>query len=175
MRLLIISLAGIGDTLFATPLIHELRANFPDAQIDALVLWAGSRDVLEGNPHLNNVYQRNLIRGVNAESLKFLWQLRRNNYDVSLNTHPQSRIHYRAVARFINATTRISHEYDHASVFDRLLVNHTIPQDYQRHSIENNLAFLPLLGAKPLLPGHEYEVCLSHTELAWADEFVAAH
>jgi ADP-heptose:LPS heptosyltransferase len=174
MRILIISLAGIGDTLFATPLIHELRASFPDAQIDALVLWAGSRDVLEGNPHLNNVFQRNLIRAANAESLRFLWQVKRNNYDVTLNTHPQSRIHYRAVARFINAPTRISHEYDHASIFDRLLVNRTIPQDYQRHSVENNLAFLALLGKTTALPEHEYEIYLSPEELAWADNFVAA-
>jgi heptosyltransferase-2 len=174
MRILIISLAGIGDTLFATPLIHELRANFPEAQIDALVLWAGSRDVLEGNPHLNRIFQRNLIRAVNAESLKFLWELRSNRYDISLNTHPQSRIHYRAVAKVINAPTRLSHEYDDGSALDRILVNRTIPQDYQRHSIENNLAFLPLLGKQPLLPGHEYEIFLSPVELAWADDFISA-
>jgi ADP-heptose:LPS heptosyltransferase len=51
MNILVISLAGIGDTLFATPLIHELRANFPAANIDALVLWTGSKHLLEGNPH----------------------------------------------------------------------------------------------------------------------------
>ena len=37
VKILVISMAGIGDTLIATPLIHELRANFPDATIDALV------------------------------------------------------------------------------------------------------------------------------------------
>src|SRR5438876_7947945 len=98
MKILVISLAGIGDTLFATPLIHELRANFPDARIDALVLWAGSKDLLEGNPHLNSTYQKNLIQAGKVEALKFLWQLRQNHYDFSINTHPQSRIHYRAVA-----------------------------------------------------------------------------
>ena len=46
MKILVISLAGIGDTLFATPLIHELRANFPDATIDALVMWPGAKDLL---------------------------------------------------------------------------------------------------------------------------------
>ena len=53
MKILVISLAGIGDTLMATPLIHELRANFPDATIDALVKESASRDVLTGNPYLN--------------------------------------------------------------------------------------------------------------------------
>ena len=73
MNLLVISLAGIGDTLFATPLIHELRANFPAANIDALVLWPGSKNLLEGNPHLNSVHQKNLICAGKVESLRFLW------------------------------------------------------------------------------------------------------
>jgi heptosyltransferase-2 len=77
------------------------------------------------------------------------------------------------VARFINAPTRLSHEYDAASALDRILVNRTIPQDYQRHSIENNLAFLPLLDKRALLPGHEYEIYLSPVELAWADDFIS--
>jgi len=46
MKILVISLAGIGDTLLATPFIHELRANFPDATIDALVKETGSKELL---------------------------------------------------------------------------------------------------------------------------------
>src|SRR5438445_6213068 len=53
MKILVISLAGIGDAFLATPLIHELRLSFPAATIDALVRWAGARDLLESNPHLN--------------------------------------------------------------------------------------------------------------------------
>lgn len=174
MKILVISLAGIGDTLFATPLIHELRANFPNARLDALVLWPGSRDLLEGNPHLNVVHQKNLLRVGRAEALKFLWQLRQDRYDASINVHPQSRIHYRVVARLVNAATRISHEYDNASVADRLLVNRSLKQDYARHSIENNLALLRFLGAQPSLPRHDYEIYLSPADLAWADEFLSA-
>jgi len=58
MKILVISLAGIGDTLFATPLIHELRANFPAATIDVLTKEAGARDLLESNPHLNRVFYK---------------------------------------------------------------------------------------------------------------------
>lgn len=174
MKLLVISLAGIGDTLFATPLIHELRANFPDATIDALVLWAGSRDVLENNPHLNSVHQKNLIKSSTFESWAFLSELRRNRYDVSFNTHPQSRSHYRVVARIINAPIRISHEYDHSSIFDRLLVNRSLQQSYERHCIENNLALIEFLGAKPKLSAHQYELYLSEAECAWAQEFLTA-
>lgn len=171
MKLLVISLAGIGDTLFATPLIHELRANFPAAEIDALVLWAGSRDALTGNPHLNTVFQQNLLAESKFASLRFLWRLRNRRYDISLNTHPQSRRHYRGVARFIAARTRVSHDYDHAGTLDRWLVNRTRPQDYTRHSADNNLALLDLIGANPKLARHGYELFLSPDEERWAVEF----
>ena len=129
MKILVISLAGIGDTLIATPLIHELRANFPDATIDALVMWAGSRDLLENNPHLNRVYQKNLVTGGKLDTagklkaLRFFWSLRRERYDVSINTHPQSQRLYRMAARIVGAPMRISHEYECFSWLDRRLVN----------------------------------------------------
>jgi len=171
MKILVISLAGIGDAFLATPLIHELRLNFPTATIDALVRWAGARDLLESNPHLNRVHHQNLIEANPANALKCLWQLRRERYDVSFNTYPQSKIHYRFVARFIQASQRLSHAYDNSSALDRWLVNRTVPQDYALHSIENNLRLLSLLGVEPKLPTHDPEIFLSPEELKWARDF----
>jgi ADP-heptose:LPS heptosyltransferase len=175
MKILVNSLAGIGDTLIATPFIHELRANFPDATIDAFVLWAGSRDLLEGNPHLNSVRQKNLIKEGALKSFPFLCGLRRRRYDVSVNVHTLGRIHYRAVARFIGARLRLSHEYEGHGWLDRRLVNRTLPQDYTVHSVENNNRLLALLDKKPLLSGHPFELFLTAAEQQWADEFIAVH
>ena len=175
MNILVISLAGNGDTLFATPLIHELRANFPGAAIEALVRWAGARDLLAGNPHLNRVHQKDLVKCGPLAALQYLDSLRRNRYDLSINTHPQSRIHYRVVARLIGAQTRFSHDYDGASMLDRGLVNLRLPQDYTKHAVENNLAVLPLIGARPLLPRHETELYLTAAEEVWTNEFIARH
>lgn len=172
MKILVISLAGIGDTLFATPLIHELRLNFPDATIDALVMWPGSKDLLENNPHLNLVHQKNLIKAGKLESLAFLRSLKANHYDISINTHPQSRIHYRIAARLAGAKVRFSHEYECFGWLDRQGVNLTLPQDYSMHSAENNLAVLPLIRAEPKLPAHELEIFLTPDELQWADHFL---
>jgi len=173
MKILVISLAGIGDTLFATPLIHELRANFPDATIDALVRWRGSKDLLEGNPHLNATHQKNFISDSIIGSLRSLLKFRTQGYDVSINTHPQSRRLYRLVAKFINAPARLGHEYECSGVLDHWLTNWTIPQDYTRHSAENNLSLLPLIKAKPLLPRHGYEVFLTDNDHIWAADFIA--
>jgi heptosyltransferase II len=107
--------------------------------------------------------------------LRFLWNLRQQKYDLSINTHPQSRVHYRVVARLINAHVRASHEYDNAGAWDRLLVNRTIKQDYGKHAVENNLALLEVVGARPMLSRHEYEVFLSPADLKWAEDFIARH
>lgn len=173
MKILVISLAGIGDTLFATPLIHELRANFPDATIDAFVLWRGSKDLLDNNPHLDAVHQRNLITGSKIGSLVFLSKLRWAGYDVSINTFPLSRIYYRLVAKFINARLRVSHDYGSSIALNRRLVNKTAPLDYTRHAVENNLSLLPLLDVKPRLSWYRYETFLTDVELAWAESFIA--
>ena len=173
MKILVVSLAGIGDALLATPLIHELRANFPEATIDGFVLWPGSRNLLENNPHLNRLHHKDLIKAGKLDSLNFLLSLRKEHYDVSINTHPQSRIHYRIAARIIGAPLRISHEYDCFNWLDRHLVNKTLPQDYTRHSVENNFDILPLLGGKVKLPSHQIEIFLTPDEEKFAEEFLA--
>ena len=174
-KILVLSLAGIGDSLIATPFLHELRANFPKAIIEAVVLWKGSQDLLEGNPHLNRLHQKNLIQDGAAKSFPFLNRLRREHFDVSINVHTLGRIHYRLVARFLGATERLSHEYENHGLLDRLLVNRTLPQDYQVHSVENNQRLLGLLGKQPLLTQHDYEVYLAPAEREWAAAYLRDH
>jgi heptosyltransferase II len=173
VKILVISFAGIGDTMFATPLIHELRMNFPDATIDAFVRWRGSKDLLGNNPHLNSIHQKDLVADSKTGGLKFLSELRGANYDVSINTFPQSRRLYRLVAKFINAPVRISHGYECSGALDRWLANKSIPQNYSQHAVENNLALLPLLDVKPKLPQHSYEIFLTDAEKSWAEDCVA--
>ena len=75
-----------GDTLIATPLIRELRANFPEAVIDALAMWPGSKDLLENNPHINRSRKTDSACG-KLEAIGFL-RLRcgRERYQLSINT-----------------------------------------------------------------------------------------
>ena len=175
MKILVISLAGIGDTLIATPLIRELRENFPEATIDALVMWPGAKDLLEHNPHLNRVFQKNLMKCGRLASVNFLRSLRHEHYQLSLNTHPQSRIHYRVAAWLAGAEVRLSHEYDGFNWLDRSLVTGTLPQDYSRHSIENNFDLLPLIGGQKKLAAHAMEFFLTAAEEFFAEDFLARH
>lgn len=170
VKILVISLAGIGDTLLATPLLHELRLNFPDTQIDVLVKEAGARDLLETNPHINSVHCENMLKQSKWATLRGLRRFRAQNYDVSLNTYPQSKIHYRLVTRWIGALERLSHIYENWGALDSMLVTKTVAQDYTLHSVENNLKLLSLMGAQPKLPKHDSEIFLSASEEKWAGE-----
>jgi ADP-heptose:LPS heptosyltransferase len=173
LKILVISFAGIGDTIFATPLIHELRENFPGATIDAFVRWKPAKNLLENNPYLNTVYQKDIAEESKLYSLQFLMKLRRSHYDVSINTFPQSRGEYRFVAKFIGAQTRISHEYEKFTMFDRRLTPKFIPVDYSKHAVENNLSLMQFLDVKPKLSSHRYELFLTEKENAWAAEYIA--
>jgi ADP-heptose:LPS heptosyltransferase len=175
MKILVISLAGIGDTLIATPLLRELRENFPDATIDVLVKEAGAKDFLERNPSVNRVFYKNLLTCGALEKLSFLWSLRRERYQLSINTHPQSRIHYRIAAWLAGADVRLSHEYECFTWLDRWLVTGSLPQDYTRHSIENNFDMLPLIGARKKLSSHAMEFFLEPGDECFADDFLEKH
>lgn len=175
MKILVISLAGIGDTLLATPLLHELRQQFPDAVLDVLVFWPGARDLLQGNPWINTVHQRNLVAAGPLGAVRYLLGLRRQRYDLSINTHPQSKLHYRVAAWLVGARLRLSHAYDNSTWLDRLLVHRLLPQDYGAHSIENNLRLLSLLGRTPCLPEHDFEVFLTPEERAEARRLAEEH
>jgi len=172
VKILVISLAGIGDALIATPLIRELRENFPSATIDVLVKEAGARDFLERNPCVNRVFFKDLLKCGKLETARFLWSLRRERYQLSINTHPQSRIHYRVAAWLAGAEVRISHVYECFTWIDRWLVTGTLPQDYTRHSIENNFDVLPLIGARKKLDLHVMEFFLDPADERFAEDFL---
>jgi ADP-heptose:LPS heptosyltransferase len=172
-RILVLALSGIGDTLIATPFLHELRANFPEARIEALVLWPGAKGLLADNPNLDAVHQHDFLKASKLASLRFVLGLRRNRYDLSVNTHTQGRRGYRVIARLIGARVRLSHEYENHGWPDRWLVTHSLPQDYTVHSAVNNNRLLGLIGKRPLLPRHEYELFLSPAEETWATQYLA--
>ena len=84
-RIVVIDLLYLGDLIFATPFIKNLRDLYPEARID-FVANANFSMVLENNPHLDNVYSYDKGWSV-LESWDFARNLAENNYDLGLNIH----------------------------------------------------------------------------------------
>lgn len=167
-QILVIALSGIGDTLIATPLIHQLRSQYPAARIEALVLWPGAASLLANNPNLTAVHQHPFHTAPLLDSLQVVARLRRERFDLSINTHTQGRREYRVISRLIGARERLSHEYENQSWIDRRLVTRSLPQDYSVHGAVNNQRLLGLLGDVSTATPPAYELFLSAAERVWA-------
>ena len=105
MKILIITLSGIGDALMFTPALKLLRKSLPDAEIDALVMYRGAKEIFESNPNFNKVIHFNFLEEGASKSLKFLLQLRKK-YDASINVYPANRKEYNFISFLIGAKER---------------------------------------------------------------------
>jgi ADP-heptose:LPS heptosyltransferase len=70
MKVLLWKIGALGDVVMTTPLVRQMRARLPHAQIDYLV-GRTSRVVLEGNPHLDQVldFDEQVLLGANLGRL----------------------------------------------------------------------------------------------------------
>ncbi|MBN2398933.1 MAG: lipopolysaccharide heptosyltransferase II [Candidatus Aminicenantes bacterium] len=93
MNVLVVKIAAIGDFLMATPALRALKLN---PAVDRVILLAGLSivPVVEGNPHLDQIYtldDARIFRGAFLaklwEVLKISWRLRREKIDLGFNFH----------------------------------------------------------------------------------------
>src|SRR6188474_1912380 len=85
MRIIIMALLPIGDTLFATPAIHALRKHYPNARITALV-YPTNKGILRSNPDIDDFLlwpTRDQWPGMHGV-LSLFWTLRRARFDLSV-------------------------------------------------------------------------------------------
>ncbi len=92
LKILIIRLSAIGDTIHTLPMVNALRKTYPDAQIDWLVEDKASL-FIENNPLLDNVFivpkskwkkEKNVIKNID-EFNKIISKLRKQNYDIAID------------------------------------------------------------------------------------------
>jgi len=150
-KILIISLAGIGDFIMATPTIRALRKAYPKAKIDLLTFPKGTKDVVEGSEYIDNIFlyydRKNTMTRKKPSRLKTLknslfplLELRRKNYDVSISVFPSASNKLALLAKIIGAKKRIGFGSKHYT--------HPINWDYKNHKIDQNIRLLEPLGIK---------------------------
>ncbi|MBZ0136565.1 MAG: glycosyltransferase family 9 protein [Planctomycetes bacterium] len=82
-RILVVNTTGIGDTIFCTAPIADLRKSFPNAVIDAFI-DRRRIGLLSGNPHLNDVV---VYPGKFKSMRATIRTLREKAYDVAIIQH----------------------------------------------------------------------------------------
>jgi heptosyltransferase-2/heptosyltransferase-3 len=93
-RVLIINPFGIGDVLFTTPLIRNIRERFPDIYI-GYVCNIRTAEILKANPYIDTVfvyerdYYRNLVKKSKIKCLKefimFLKSIKKDKFELAID------------------------------------------------------------------------------------------
>lgn len=171
-KILIIALPGIGDALLATPMMKLLREGKPDAEIHALVMFGGTRDLLRTNPNIDEVHYFDFIGSPLHEGLLYLLHLRTFGFDISINIYPQNRWQYNVFALLVGAPRRLGVRYKRRDWYNlSWLCTDTIAEDDALHCVEENVKLLSLLNIKHQLieeelPKLEVVITPDHDEFA---------
>ncbi len=147
MKILILSLAGIGDSLMFTPALKVLRKNMPAAEIHILSMLSGTSEIYKFNKDIDkNIYFNFIEEGV-IKSLLFLYKLRKEKYDISINVYPMNRFEYNMVSLLAGAKMRLGHLYNHQNLKNlNFLHTKKIKEDDNLHNVVENIHLLKFLG-----------------------------
>lgn len=149
MRVLFISVSGIGDSVMAIPAIKALSLSNQHVIIDIMVGSRAAEFVMQKVREVNQVFY--LPLNLSPLSCRLIWQLlrRRRYYDFSINTMPSYRLHYNILAFLVGAKHRIvpAHASGKYREF-RILNNLPVEVLEEVHNADNNLQFLRALGVE---------------------------
>jgi len=148
MKILLIALSGIGDALMFTPALIKLKEELPGAEIDALVMYKGVRDIYNNLPQISKIHYHDFLSKSKLDSLLFTLKLR-NKYDVSFNVYPSNRKEYNFINMLIGAKQRLAVEYLRMD-FQNLgfLNNVRIRENDLLHNVEENVRMVEILLGK---------------------------
>ncbi len=108
MKILVIQQKMIGDVLVSSILCDNLRKKYPNSQIDYMV-YESTIAVLEGNKNIDNlVLFQEKHRKSKWELLKFLFQIRKEKYDIVIDAY--SKLESWLVVLFSGAKQKISYK-----------------------------------------------------------------
>ena len=83
-RILVIQTAFIGDVILTTSIVENLKAKFPNSQIDFL-LRKGNEQLFENNPHVANLLIWDKKNDKLKNLIKIIKSIRKNKYDLLIN------------------------------------------------------------------------------------------
>ncbi len=146
-RILVIRYRFIGDTILTVPFLRNLRHAYPDARIDVLV-GPQSGEVLIGCPYIDNLIAFDTTRfhkydrgaGRKKSFWSYVWELRRNHYDVVFVLKRSWSSALLALA------TGARYRIGYATEGRQILLTHSVPFKTAMHEVDSTLTVLAAAG-----------------------------
>jgi len=146
----------------STPVVEALRLKYPEAHI-AMLVSKGSMEVVEGNPHLNEV-----LVDAEEKASRLAQRLKAKKFNASILLHPTPRLAW-ALSR-AGIPVRVGTGYrGYSFLFTKRVYEHR--KTAERHESEYNLTLAEALGAP--LRDPKPKIFLSPEDRAWAKERLA--
>ncbi len=178
MKIVLLSLKGLGDTLMQIPLIRSLHGAFPEERITVLVPDGACEELFRNCPYARPVrisYRKPGLKLLN-DIFKLLYFLRAERFDVSITAFPSNRIWYNLLAFWTGAPRRITHSYSFARLRTlAFLQNCRVKASPEKHELENNLALLSCLSAGSTVVSSDLSPWLSPADEDFAARFMQAN
>ena len=172
MKILILALSGIGDALMFTPALKLLRQSLPSAEIDALVMFKGTKEIYETNPNFNKVIHFDFLKEGAANSLKFVLGLR-NKYDATINIYPSNRKEYNIINFLLGAKKRVAVEYLRMNNSNLGWLNNvTVLEDDKTHNVQTNIKLIEKLLNKRFDENPPMQISIPDEKKIFADNFL---
>ncbi|MHB1051229.1 MAG: glycosyltransferase family 9 protein [Bacteroidota bacterium] len=145
---LLIKLRAIGDVLLSTPVIENLKRQFPHLQIDFLCEQFAA-DVVRGNPYLNTILT---FKKQSDSGLDLIRKVRSRRYDVIIDLFGNPRT--ALVTRLSGASHRIGFPFRGRRY---AYTHHVNPRGGEVHNVDFNLDVLrkigiPIVSQQPYFP-----------------------
>ena len=128
-----------------TPALQLLKKHNQSAQIDALVMIKGVRDIYSQNPDIENVHYFNFLGEGFLKSLKYIFSLR-GKYDTTINVYPSNRKEYNVINFLLGAEKRAGIKYNRSNFINLGWLNNiTIREDDSLHNVQENIRLVESL------------------------------
>jgi heptosyltransferase-2 len=172
MKILIVSLSGIGDALMFTPALKLLRQELPNDTIDALVMFKGAADLFKDNLQLNNVYHFDFLKEGAVNSLKYLFGLRKK-YDATISVYPSNRKEYNIINFLLGAKKRVGVKYLRRDFRNLGFLNNIIVTENDNlHNVKTNINLIEALLNKSFEDEPQLEIYLSDEDTKAANDYL---
>lgn len=173
MKILILTLSGIGDALMFTPSLNLIKKKIPKAEIDALVMLKGAENMYGKNPKINKVFYFDFLKEGFVSSLRFILSLRKK-YDATINVYPSNRKEYNIINFLIGASKRAGVKYLRKDVQNLGFLNNIrINENDSTHNVQTNIKLVEKLLNRKFYEEPELEFYLSEEDESFANEYFA--
>lgn len=163
-KILVMKFRNIGDVLLVSTLLKNLKAHYPDVQID-MALNKGTEEMIIGHPCVDDIiiYDRSHIKSLSLfqrikEEVMFAWSIRQKQYDMVINTTEGDR--GAQLAKISGAKIKIGYK-PKKNRFLKNTFDITLPPQVFRHTLETNLDVLRML---------DLEIYDKKVEIFWKKE-----